>query len=348
MDDNQPPPEREKILIIRLSSIGDVMLTTPIIRTVKQAKKEAELHFLIKKEFKTVIEANPYIDKIHIFSGDMSALIRELKAENFSYIIDLQHNIRSKRIINALRKPHKTFSKLNFKKWLPVWFKLNLLPDRHIVERYFEAAKPLNVFNDGQGLDFFITPKEAYEEEDLPAVFEDGFVAVSLGSMHGTKRIPTYKVVEIARMLHLPIMLLGGKDVESEGEEIVSALGERAYSGCGKFSLHQTASLIRQSRCLLTGDTGLMHIAAALQTPIASLWGNTIPEFGMYPYIPQHRELFRIFETPRLSCRPCSKLGYKKCPKNHLRCMNQISAVEVAEWINSFIRHKLADSVAEQ
>jgi ADP-heptose:LPS heptosyltransferase len=335
VDDNQPP-ERKKILIIRLSSIGDVVLTTPIIRAVKQAEKETELHFLIKKEFKTVIESNPYIDKIHTYSGDISALIRELKAEGFCYIIDLQNNIRSKRVIAALQKPHSTFPKLNVKKWLTVWLKLNLLPDRHIVERYFEAAKALHVLDDRQGLDFFITPKEDYEEDDLPAVFEDGFVAVSLGSMHGTKRIPTYKVAEIARMLHLPVMLLGGKDVEGEGEEIVSALGERAYNGCGKFSLHQTASLIRQSRCLLTGDTGLMHIAAALQTPIASLWGNTIPEFGMYPYMPQQRERFRIFEVPRLSCRPCSKLGYKKCPKNHFRCMNQISAVEVAEWINSF------------
>jgi ADP-heptose:LPS heptosyltransferase len=335
VDDNQPP-ERKKFLIIRLSSIGDVVLTTPIIRAVKQANKETELHFLIKKEFKPVIESNPYIDKIHIYSGDMSALIGELKMEDFSYIIDLQNNIRSRSVIATLQKPHSTFPKLNVKKWLAVWLKLNLLPDCHIVERYFEAAKALHVPNDGQGLDFFITPKEDYEEDDLPAVFEDGFVAISLGSMHGTKRIPTYKVVEIARMLYLPVMLLGGKDVESESEEIVSALGERAYNGCGKFSLHQTASLIRQSRCLLTGDTGLMHIAAALQTPIASLWGNTIPEFGMYPYMPQHRERFRIFEVPRLSCRPCSKLGYKKCPRNHFHCMNRIPTIEVAEWINSF------------
>ncbi|MDR1346801.1 MAG: glycosyltransferase family 9 protein [Bacteroidales bacterium] len=335
MDDNQPPAT-EKILIIRLSSIGDVVLVTPIIRAVKQAKKEARLHFLIKKEFKPVIEPNPYLDKIHVYGEDTQALIRELKAENFSYIIDLQNNIRSKRVISALQKPHKTFPKLNFKKWLAVCFKLNLLPDRHIVDRYFEAVKLLHVPNDQQGLNFFIAPNETYEEDDLPAVFKNGFVAVSLGSMHGTKRIPAYKVVEIARILHLPIMLLGGKDVENEGEEIVSALGERAYNGCGKFSLHQTASLIRQSRCLLTGDTGLMHIAAALQTPIASLWGNTIPEFGMYPYMPQHRERFRIFETPRLRCRPCSKLGYKKCPKKHFRCMNQISAIEVAEWINTF------------
>jgi len=336
MDDKQPP-ENKKILIIRLSSIGDVILTTPIIRAVKQAYKEDMLHFAIKQEFKTVIESNPYINKIHTYNGNMLALIRELKAENFSYIIDLQNNIRSKRIISTLRKPYGTFPKLNFKKWLTVGFKLNCLPDCHIVDRYFEATKDLNVFQDGHGLDFFISSQEAYKEDNLPAVFEDGFVTVSLGSMHGTKRIPTYKVIEIARMLHLPIMLLGGKDVELEGEEIVSALGDRAYNGCGRFSLHQTASLIRQSSCLLTGDTGLMHMAAALQTPIASLWGNTIPEFGMYPYMLQHRALFRIFETSRLSCRPCSKLGYKKCPLKHFRCMNQISAVEVAEWINRFV-----------
>jgi ADP-heptose:LPS heptosyltransferase len=332
--DDQPPPAKEKILIIRFSSMGDVLLTSPVIRAVKQQCPDVELHYLIKGDFVPVISQNPYIDQIHLYQGDLPATIKELLACDFSYVVDLQHNARSRKIIRSLRTAYKSFPKLNLKKWLYVYFKLNFLPDVHIVDRYFQAVSELGISNDHQGLDFYINPEDTFDQEDLPAAFEDGFVTISLGSMHATKRIPTQKVIEIIRMLHLPIMLLGGKDVAQVGEEIVSEVGDRAFTGCGKYSLHTTASLIKQSGCLLTGDTGLMHIAAALGVPIASLWGNTTPEMGMYPYMPQNRHLYHLFETPRLYCRPCSKLGYKKCPKGNFECMNNISAVAVAEWIN--------------
>ena len=332
MDDN--PPSRQKILIIRLSSIGDVVLTTPVIRALKLQKPDTEIHFLIKKEFAPVLEYNPYISKIHYFTGSVTAAVNELKPEHFDFIVDLQKNVKSRKIVRRLGAASATYNKHNFKKWVLVRLKINFLPNSHIVDRYFEAVKPLGVTNDGKGLDFFIPENKSFNEDDLPAVFENGFVAVSLGAAHATKRIPVEKIVEIGRILYKPMMLLGGQDVFAEGEEIVAQLGERAYNGCGKFSLFESASIIKRSVCLLTGDTGLMHIGAALQVPIASLWGNTVPEFGMYPYMSSER--FRIFEVCPLRCRPCSKLGYKKCPKKHFNCMNLIPATEVAEWINQF------------
>ncbi|MCR4680108.1 MAG: glycosyltransferase family 9 protein [Bacteroidales bacterium] len=337
MDELQPPSQ-PKILVIRLSSIGDIVLTTPIVRAIKtQVEGGAFVHYLTKEANVPVIKPNPYIDKIHVYnSADLPSLIRELAVENFDVIIDLHNNHRSRQVIRHLKVPHFTYRKYTFRRDLCVALKLNFMPDEHIVNRYFQAVFPIDVQNDHKGLDFVIPEGADFDEEDLPMVFEDGFVAVVLAGAHATKRIPAMKIVEIGSILHKPIMLLGGKDVYEVGEMIVSELGDRAFNGCGKYSLYQSCSILKQADCVITGDTGLMHIAAAFQKPIAVLWGNTIPEFGMYPYMPGQREMFRNFEVCPLACRPCSKLGRKKCPRKHFKCMNNIPAIEVADWVNQF------------
>lgn len=334
--DDHPPSEKQKFLIIRFSSIGDIVLTTPIIRAIYEQTPNAEIHFLVKKEYKIVIESNPFISKIYSFDKNNNDCIKELQEENYDFIIDLHKNARSKRITRSLKSSSFSFNKLNFKKWLFVYFKINFLPLKHIVDRYFEGISQLGIQNELQGLDYFIPENAHFDLDDLPAVFEDGFVTITLGSMHGTKRIPTHKIVEISRILHKPVILLGGKDVLQEGEEIANAIPDRVYNACGKLNLYQSASLIQQSSCLMASDTGLMHIGAALKVPVAVLWGNTVPEFGMYPYMPQHKELYRNFETTTLHCRPCSKLGFKKCPRGHFSCMKSLDTQEIADWINTF------------
>lgn len=336
MDEIQPP-SATKILIIRLSSIGDIVLTTPVVRAVKQQIPGVELHFLTKKANEAVVLPNPHIDKVHVYdSKSKQTLFEELRAEKFDYIIDLQRNHRSRQLLRKVKVPFSTFRKLNVKKWLSVRMKLNFLPDVHIVERYFENLYEINVHNDKKGLDFYIPEDAGFDEDDLPMVFEDGFVAVVLAGQYETKRIPASKIIEIGSILHKPIMLLGGKDVINVGEDIVAELGDRAYNGCGKYTLYQSCSILKQADCVITGDTGLMHIAAAFHKPTAVLWGNTIPEFGMYPYMPGERSNFRNFEVCPLRCRPCSKLGHHKCPRKHFKCMNNISATEVADWVNRF------------
>jgi ADP-heptose:LPS heptosyltransferase len=336
MDEIQPP-SAQKVLIIRLSSIGDIVLTTPVVRAIKSQMENVELHFLTKKVNEQIVNSNPHIDKVHLYDVETpQSVIKELMVENFDVVVDLHNNHRSRQVVRKLKCESFSYSKVALRRDICVWLKLNFLPESHVVDRYFDAVFPLNVHNDHKGLDFFIPEGADFDEEDLPMVFEDGFVAVVLAGAHATKRIPASKVVEIGSILHKPIMLLGGKDVYEAGEEIVSQLGDRAYNGCGKYSLFQSSSILRQADCVITGDTGLMHIAAAFQKPIAVLWGNTIPEFGMYPYMPGHRELFRNFEVYPLHCRPCAKLGRKSCPRKHFKCMNQIPAMEVADWVNNF------------
>ena len=336
MDEIQPPSQ-PKILIIRLSSIGDIVLTTPVIRAVNEQLPEAEVHFLVRKDLFSVVENNPHIHKVHIYdSENVSQTINELRQEQFTVVIDLQKTLRSRKVVRSLKVPSYTFCKHNLSKWICYRLKMNGMPETHIVERYFEAVKDLNVHNDHKGLEFYIPENQGFEEDDLPMMFEDGFVAIVLAAQHFTKRIPVSKVVEIGSILHKPIMLLGGKDVYEEGEQVVAQLGERATNGCGKYTLYQSAAILQHADCVITGDTGLMHVSAALHKPTAAIFGATIPEYGYYPYMPGEREKFRNFEVCPLNCRPCSKFGSSSCRRKHFKCMKNISATEVAEWVNRF------------
>lgn len=314
-----------KILIIRFSSIGDVVLTTPVIRCCKQQVKNAEIHFVTKASFKSTLEHNPNVDKLITFEKDFKEVLPQLKKENYDFVIDLHNNLRSTRLKLALGKKSSTFKKLNLKKWLAVNLKSKTaLPDVHIVQRYLEAATPLDVKDDDKGLDYFISEYEKVDITSIDQNLKKGFAALVVGGSYYTKKIPLNKLVEICNASPLPIVLMGGKEDTSIAEQVISKT-KNTFNLCGKFSLNQSASIIQQSSYVVTSDTGLMHIAAAFSKKIFSLWGNTIPEFGMYPYKPG--EGSKILEVENLKCRPCSKLGFNKCPKGHFKCMNEIPIV---------------------
>jgi len=318
-----------KILILRFSSIGDIVLTTPVIRCIRQQVPEAEVHYCTKKAFQSIFAHNPYIDKVHVLGNSLKELVQQLKAENFDYVVDLHNNLRTRIIKMQVRKPNKSFNKLNYEKWLMVNFKLNRLPDIHIVNRYLDAAAALGIHDDGEGLDYFIPAQDEVDIKILPEAFQNGYVAFAIGAQHYTKRLPTERIIELCARLNQPVILLGGKEDAATGEEIASHFestinnqqSTTIYNACGKYNLNGSASLVRQARQVVSHDTGLMHIAAAFQKDIISVWGNTIPEFGMYPF----RTKYKVLEVKNLSCRPCSKIGYGKCPKGHFRCMRDIS-----------------------
>ena len=315
-----------KLLIIRFSSIGDIVLTTPVLRCVKKQLKEAELHYLTKEQFAPILRHNPYIDKIHTIKKEVSEVIAQLRAEKFDAVIDLHHNLRTAQVKMKLHAPSSSFNKLNVKKWLAVRLKWKVLPDVHIVDRYMETVKSLGVVNDGLGLDHFISPADEVELTQLPPTHRKGFVAFVIGAQHYTKRLPVEKIISICNKLDQAVILLGGKEDAERGEEIAQAVGEKVFNACGKFSLAGSASLVKQSARVITHDTGLMHIAAAYKKKIYSVWGNTIPEFGMYPYLPG--EGSKMIEVKDLYCRPCSKLGYDHCPQKHFRCMRDLEEKE--------------------
>lgn len=312
-----------KVLIVRFSSIGDIILTTPIVRCIKQQLKNGEVHFATKAAFSSIVQTNPYIDKVFSIEKSVFEITSQLKKENYDYIIDLHHNLRTLKLKMALGVKAFSFNKLNWEKWLMVYFKMNKLPQKHIVDRYFDCIKKLNVHNDLKGLDYFIPTKDEINiQTTLPVSFHGGYDVLVVGGSYYTKQIPVNKLQEICEHNHRPIVLLGGKEDAAIAEKITIQFKETTIHFCGKLNLHQSASLIKQSSRVISSDTGLMHIAAAYKKDIISLWGNTIPEFGMSPYLAGENS--KILEVKNLSCRPCSKLGYKTCPKKHFKCMNGI------------------------
>jgi ADP-heptose:LPS heptosyltransferase len=320
-----------KYLVIRLSSIGDIVLTTPVFRCLKQQVENAEVHFVTKQKHAALLSANPYVDKVHLFSENIAALIAELEDEQFDFIIDLHQNFRSNRIKNRLNIPAFSFEKLNFQKFLLVRFKINRLPEKHIVDRYLETISSFGVKNDHQGLDYFIPDDEVFKRKDLPEIFQKGFVAFVIAGTYFTKKLPLEKVTEVCNLLDYPVILLGGKTEFDEGEKILSQSKGNVLNFAGKVSLNQSASLVRDANVVLTNDTGLMHIAAAFKKKILSFWGNTVPEFGMVPY--QSDPASKIMGIKNLKCRPCSKLGHHKCPKKHFKCMRDLNVNQMIEWV---------------
>ncbi len=306
--------KKTKFLILRFSSIGDIVLTTPVIRCIKTQYPDAEVHFATKKQFKVLVENNPYIDKYHLLEKPLNPFIKTLQSEDYDYVIDLHNNLRTSIIKLRLGKKSFSFDKLNFKKWLLVNLKINQMPDVHIVDRYLETVKSLGIKNDLKGLDYFIPEKDKVQ-------INESYIAYAIGGQHFTKKLPTSRIIEVCQKIDGKIMLLGGKEDSPAADEIKKSLGDKIINACGKYNLNQSASLVQQAEYIITHDTGLMHIASALKKKVISIWGNTVPEFGMYPYLTE----FQIIENKELSCRPCSKIGYSKCPKGHFKCMNELN-----------------------
>ncbi len=271
--------------------------------------------------------ANPAVKKVHAYDQRLLEVIPDLKEEQFDFIVDLHKNFKSFVVRHALKKPVASFPKLNLKKYLLVQFKLRKMPDIHIVDRYFDAVIPLGVTNDMKGLDYF--PVQKIEQMPKGVPFGDSYYAVVIGGKHGTKIFPAEKLVTLGRILSIPLVLLGGKEDSERGEWIENTLKTNVINLCGKLTLDESTFVLEHASAVLTNDTGLMHIAAALHKPIVSLWGNTVPELGMSPYLPYEPEKSVIIENKSVRCRPCSKIGFEKCPKKHFDCMNTLSEIEI-------------------
>ncbi len=314
----------KKILLIRFSSIGDIVLTTPVVRCLKQQLK-AEVHYLVKESYASVLHANPYIDRIITIKEDIDEVLPLLRSQKYDWISDLHHNLRSFKVKQALRCPGASFPKLNIEKWLLTNFKINRLPDVHIVDRYFETVKELGIKNDGKGLDFFIPKDASVDVQRLSnnKLIPGKYISMAIGAGLATKNLEDAQWLSLINSLSMPVALLGGPDDTLRGSWLASQ-SNNCVNLTGSLSLSKSASVIEQCALLISPDTGLMHIAAALHKPIISVWGNTIPEFGMTPYYPSDLRIEnRKFEINNLPCRPCSKIGYAKCPRGHFRCMRE-------------------------
>jgi ADP-heptose:LPS heptosyltransferase len=291
------------------------------------------MHYLTKASFKGILEQNKHIDKLWTIEKSIKEVSLDLKKENFDLVIDLHKNLRTLSLKKRLGVPSKSFEKLNLQKWWLVRTKRDVLPDLHIVNRYFETVSHLGVKLDDKPCDFYILPENEVNlaEHNLS---EKAYLTVAVGAQFATKVLPTDSLIKILQEIKKPIVLLGGKEDTIKAQTIKEALeSQEIHDFCGKINLQQSASLVRQSACILSHDTGLMHIASCFFIPIVSVWGNTVPALGMFPYTPKAKTT-SIHEVQGLSCRPCSKIGFQECPKGHFDCMKKQDLKAIARDIN--------------
>jgi heptosyltransferase-2 len=318
-----------KVLIVRFSSIGDIIYTTPVIRCLKQQVQGVEIHYLTKSNFCFLLDKNPYIDKLIFLKPSLSETIRDLKLENYDLIVDLHNSLRSTIIKLRMGIRSSTFKKERLKKWLAIKYKINFVKPVHLVDRYLKTIEFLGVKNDGKPIDYFLTGDFDLSKL-LPQSHQATYIGFIIGATHFTKRMPNEKVIELCKKLNQPIVLLGGKDVAENAAIISEALGDKAYNACGKIGFNESVFLVKNAYKIIGFDTGLTHIAEAFNKPIVSIWGSTVPELlGVQPY-----KVDEVYEAGvSLPCRPCSKFGLPKCPLGHFKCMYDIDLEKIKKFV---------------
>jgi len=324
-----------RLLFIRFSSIGDIVLTTPVIRCTKQQIPGAEIHFLTKLSMKEVTEANPYIDHFHYLDQDMNEIIPALKKVSFDAVIDLHHNQRTWRIKFALGVKSFSYKKLSIQKMILTTLGINLMKNEHVTKRYMDTVKSFGVMDDGKGLDYFIPSHTKSAINDMPENFKSGYVGLVIGASYFNKKMPLEKLIKLIDAIKLPIVLLGGMDDQEVGVALKNTFENRVFNACGKYSINESALLVKHAQYIVSHDTGFLHIACAFNKPTVTIWGATTPKLQFSALYPTNSDSPRFDAiVPNLKCQPCAKQGSNHCPKGHFNCMQLQNTDLIAAKVN--------------
>ncbi len=339
----------QNILICRLSSIGDIVLTFPLIRVLRHRFPKAELHYLVKQEYADLLRSHPGLDRVWSFDAQsgwvgLRRLKREIRSVSYDLFVDIHRNLRSIYMRSGLSGTTVvTYNKCVFRRWLLIHTGLNTY--RHVVpvhQRYLKALTSLQIPDDDKGLEFFVDPAAQQTVDNY--INEQGFdpeshiqIAMAPGAGFATKRWPVTSFIQTARQLiderEARIWIFGDHSDQSLGAEIVAELGDACRDLTGQLTLMQTACALRRMRLLLTNDTGLMHMACALDMGVVALFGPTTRELGFFPVHPHAR----VVEHLDLSCRPCTHVGLDTCPKGHFKCMRECSVERVVQTVDQVL-----------
>ncbi|RXK47596.1 glycosyltransferase family 9 protein [Aquirufa rosea] len=308
-----------KILCIRFSSLGDIVLTTPIIRTLKTRYPNAQIHVATKQSYANLWQGNPYVHQVHCYQDNLWKLASELRNEGFDAVIDLHKNIRSHLLCFLLGKIPYQIDKFTRERKLLVKKKINYLPKKHLVDRYFDSLKKLDIRSDGQGLDFFIPKGQELNPKEWG--IEGKYIVYAIGAQYTTKVLSYPKMIELCDRIQGKLVLIGDAWDEHFAYRLQTLFPEKVINMCNRTSVAGSASLMKQAEFVIAHDSSMMHIAAALKKKLFVLWGATHSDFGFYPYQTEYTSV----EMSSLDCRPCSTQGTNYCPLGHFDCLNKVS-----------------------
>jgi len=329
-----------KILVIRMSSIGDIILTTPLVRCLKNRYPETEITFVIKEQFAELLSHSPYIDRLVPFGSKtgfagLRSLKKKLRAEKYDLVIDIHKNLRSlylRTFIGAGKV--RGYSKQIVRRTVLIWLRINLFKKiKPVFLRYFESVRNFDVAYDGAGTEITVPAHiSSYVNGILPKAGYAGSGPVIIlcpGATYFNKKWLPERFAETARILagskNAFIIIHGGKGDEQLCESIAMQAGPKTINMAGKFTLLETAALLKSASLVIANDSGLLHLAQSQKTPVTGIYGATVRELGFFPM----DEESAVVEIP-LYCRPCTHKGLDRCPEKHFRCMKDITADSVA------------------
>jgi heptosyltransferase-2 len=325
------------ILAVRFGAIGDILLTTPLLRAIRIGHPGARIAVLTKERHVPLLSDNPNINEVFGMAAGESIreLAERIRSVQYSHLLDLHGNLRTLALRRLAPGPWRTFSKRRLPRLALIATKRNFYDDDSpMAERYFEAARGLDVYPDGAPPDFFLAPEaEEIAGEHLRKLGLGGgpaLVALAPGAAHATKRWPVAYWIQLARRLRATgaeLVVVGGPDDARLARWIAADAGPGAASVAGELGLQETGAILKRAAALVSGDTGVMHMATGVGTPLVALFGPTVREFGFFPYQSPRSS---VMELP-LGCRPCSAQGSERCPLGHHRCLREITPEAVYE-----------------
>jgi heptosyltransferase-2 len=325
--------DKKSILIIRLSSLGDILLTTPLIRSIKKKYPDIKIDFILKEQYKELLQFNPYLSRIFeykIKSNEKQFLIKTLKNIKYDLVIDLQNNFRSFQLRRNVKAPAVKFNKRTPAKFFLVNFKYNILRNAApIPQRYAQAL--YNFELDEEGLDFYLPHSTKSQLVDF-----DKYIGFAPGSRHFTKMWPKQYYADLGNLLmskgYLIVLFGGLGDLQICYELSIKIPG--SINLCNDNKIFNTAIDMKKCRVIVTNDSGLMHIASSLNIYVLAVFGSTVKEFGFMPY----RCKNSILENIGLYCRPCTHIGKDTCPENHFRCMLELTPQTAIDKLNTILK----------
>ena len=341
----------ENILVIRLSSIGDILLTTPLIRLLRRRFPNARIDYLVKEQFAALLRTSPYIDELYTLDtrqghSALKRLYRSLLKSGYDLVVDVHNNFRSAYLRRLRGARVVKLRKYKLQRFVLVKFGWNFYSSvRPVHQRYIDTVAGFGIHDDRLGLEFFPDPEAQRRVDDL--LKQKGWnagkatIAIVPGASKETKRWPVERFDKAAQQLgaefDAQILLLGDTRDARLTDILRQSLGNAAIDFAGKLDIMESACALNRAHLALTNDSGLMHMAAALDKPVVSIFGSTVRELGFFPV--GRRTV--VIENNNLSCRPCTHIGRASCPKKHFKCMQDIDADEVFQAAAELLHESL-------
>jgi len=335
----------EKILVIRFSAMGDVILTTPFLRVLKKEYPDAEVDFIVKPKYSSLVEKNPNISSVlhlPVKLLDFVKFLFKVRRNKYDTVFDLQRNFKSSMlmILSGAKKKRK-YRTRRFQRFILVKFNKDIYSDNKAVPlRFLDILDNGSTKDDGKGPELYISSESKRSVDrllrDAGIIYPFNVIALAPGAGRATKRWHIRGFASTGRYfsrLGYDIVVIGGEQDKEVCREVSDLMGESSVNLCGRTSLSETAAFMSICRLLISNDTGVMHMATALNTPVVAIFGPTTEQLGFFPF----RGISHVVQIP-LQCRPCSFHGTEKCPEKHFKCMNDITADMVIEAAENLIK----------